>query len=92
MKLTYETKRKSVKRKCAVANVQCNVRESQDEVHLIKLFQNYVNTANEPEKNLLKFKAAERLGSRSSGSNILKISNLFPEEVAEGCLTIYSHI
>ena len=92
LKLTNETKRKSVKRKCAATNVQCDMRESRDELDLITSFQRYIHTANEPEKNLLKFKAAERLGPRSIGGNILKISNLFPEEVAEGYLTIYGHV
>ena len=91
LKLTNETKRKSVKRKYTAANVQCDVKESRDEMDLIASFQKYIHIANEPEKKLLKFKTEERLGSRSSGSNILKISNLFPEEVAEGCLPIYGH-
>lgn len=89
LKLTNEAKHKSVKRKRQIVNTHSDASESRNESDLILAFQNYIHKTGEPEKDLLKFCAAERLGHRSSSSKILKISNLFPLEVAEGCLIFY---
>lgn len=50
----------------------------------IAAFRSWIHEPLEPEKRMQRFLADESLGTRSSDKGIVRISNLFPQEVAEG--------
>lgn len=83
LELANSTSRKSLKRKVAGdANKEHPNLEEEDE--LIAKFRLWIHDPIEPEKRLESFRAESRLGNRVSCSSIVKIQNLFPEEVANG--------
>jgi hypothetical protein len=85
LQLSSDLKRKPHKRKNEVELKSSKKRTIQkDENFLIDKFQTWIHTPAAPEKWLEKFQATEKLGSRSHLKPVLKLSNFFPVEVAEG--------
>jgi hypothetical protein len=60
--------------------------EKQQEEKSMAIFRSWIHNPVEPEKRMEKFKVAEKLGDRALNmkSDIVKITNLFPIDVAEG--------
>jgi hypothetical protein len=60
--------------------------EKQQEEKSMEIFRSWIHNPVEPEKRMEKFKVAEKLGDRALNmtSDIVKITNVFPIDVAEG--------
>ena len=64
---------------------QSDVTPEQQEQYISK-FLTWIHDGVEPEKRMMEFGAAEKLGCRSSSGEraVVKIQNFLPEDVAEG--------
>lgn len=90
--MSSDLKRKPHKRKNEVELKSSSKRTNiQDELSLIDAFQTWIHTPEVPEKWLEQFQAAEKLGSRLQPKPVLKLSNFFPAEVAEGQYDFQQH-
>ena len=81
--MTSKMNRRSVKRK----SVACQAEEEislQEQDALISSFRSWIHQPIEPEKRMMRHQAEKNLGCRSSNKGVVKITNLFPQEVAEG--------
>lgn len=60
--------------------------ENRREEESMAIFKSWIHNPVKPEKRMLQFNVAALLGNRASNStsDIVKISNLFPLDVAEG--------
>jgi hypothetical protein len=85
LQMSSDLKRKPHKRKNEV-ELKSNKKRTiqQDENSMIDKFRTWIHTPVVPEKWLEKFQATEKLGSRLHHKPVLKLSNFFPVEVAEG--------
>jgi hypothetical protein len=79
------TNKKSVSIVKTVGEVNNELLKQQEEKSMA-IFRSWIHNPVEPEKRMEKFKVAERLGDRALNikSDIVKISNVFPVDVAEG--------
>jgi hypothetical protein len=86
LQMTSDLKRKPHKRKNEVELKKSSKKNTVllDENSMIDKFQTWIHTPAVPEKWLAKFQATEKLGSRLQPKPVLKLSNFFPVEVAEG--------
>lgn len=83
LQMASDMKRRPAKRKKIEEPAKREL-TSQQQDERISSFRSWIHTPIEPEKRMRSFCAAEKLGIRSSSTAVVKISNIFPNEVAEG--------
>ena len=84
-KMSGEMNGRRTKRKHIVAKPSDFLTTEQQDQYINK-FRSWIHGGVEPEKRMMEFCAAEKLGCRSSCGEraVVKIHNFLPEDVAEG--------